>query len=113
MSVIVLLSRSQIKRGTIGVDVTVKSSTGIARSFAPTWDMVTGYKKGSISETEYTAKYISILDKVTVESWRWLYKHASDGQITLLCYCRDKWFCHTHILIDYACKKYPQAFKKS
>jgi hypothetical protein len=35
-----------------------------------------------------------------------------NGEVVLLCYCRDEWFCHTYLLIDYTCQKYPQAFGK-
>src|SRR5512145_1067483 len=106
------LTRAQIRPGVKGVDVTVKSAVGFARSFAPTWHMVMGYKNGTLTEGQYTEQYMKILNAVSVEAWRWLYAQAVNGEVTLLCYCRDGWFCHTHLLIDYACKKYPKAFTK-
>ena len=107
----VKLSRAQIRPGVKGVDVTVKSAKGFARSFAPTWSMVMGYKHGMLTEAQYTAQYMKILDAVSVEAWRWLYAQAAEGgEVVLLCYCRDEWFCHTHLLIDCACRKYPKAF---
>ena len=109
----VKLTRAQIRPGVKGVDVTVKSASGKARAFAPTWDMVMGYKRGEIGEAEYTRRYLALLDKVPVETWRWLYSQAAEGGgVTVLCYCRDGWFCHSHLLIDYACQKYPKAFSK-
>ena len=55
---------------------------------------------------------MKILDAVSVEAWRWLYAQAVNGEVIATCYCRDEWFCHTHLMIEYACKKYPQAFTK-
>ena len=95
----VKLSRAQIRPGVKGVDVTVKSAVGFARSFAPTWKMVMGYKNGTLTEAQYTEQYMKILDAVSVEAWRWLYAQAVNGEVVLLCYCRDGWFCHTHLII--------------
>ena len=108
----VKLTRAQIRPGVEGVDVTVKSAKGFARSFAPGWNMVMGYKRGMFTEAQYTERYMKILDAVSVEAWRWLYAQAVNGEVTLLCYCRDGQFCHTYLLIDYAVKKYPTAFTK-
>jgi hypothetical protein len=112
----VRLTRAQIRPGVRGVDVTVKSSKGFARSFAPTWSMVMGYKNGTLSEAQYTEQYMKILDAVSVEAWRWLYAQAVDGEVVLLCYCRDldaqgrRVFCHTRLIAAYAAEKYPKAF---
>lgn len=108
----VVIKRAQMCRGVQGVDVTVKSAKGFARSFAPNWSMVMGYKNGTLTEAQYTDQYTKILDSVSVEAWRWLYAQATDGEVVLLCYCRNEWFCHTHLLIDYVTKKYPKAFSK-
>ena len=105
----VKLTRAQIRPGVKGVDATVKSAVG----FAPTWKMVLGYKKGTLPEAQYTEQYMKILDAVSVEAWRWLYAQAAEGgEVTLLCYCRDEWFCHTRLIIQYATEKYPKAFSK-
>ena len=74
--------------------------------------MVMGYKNGTLTEAQYTEQYMKILDAVPRDAWKWLYEQAVNDELTLLCYCRDGWFCHTHLLIDYACQKYPQAFSK-
>ena len=105
----VKLTRAQIRPGVKGVDATVKSAVG----FAPTWKMVMGYKNGTLTEAQYTEQYMKILDAVSVEAWRWLYAQAAEGgEVTLLCYCRDEWFCHTRLIIQYATEKYPKAFSK-
>jgi hypothetical protein len=81
----VKLSRAQIRPGVKGVDVTVKLAVGFARSFAPTWKMVMGYKNGTLIEAQYTEQYMKILDAVSVEAWRWLYAQAVSGEVVLLC----------------------------
>ena len=100
----VKLTRAQMRPGVKGVDVTVKSSKGFARSFAPTWKMVMGYKNGTLTEAQYTEQYMKILGAVSVEAWRWLYAQAVNGEVVLLCYCRDgEWttiFCHTHLIMQ-------------
>jgi len=108
----VKLTRAQVRPGVKGVDVTVKSAVGYARSFAPTWSMVMGYKNGTLTKARYTEQYMKILGAVSVEAWRWLYAQAVNGEVTLLCYCRDEWFCHTYLIRNYAVKKYPKAFSK-
>ena len=114
----VKLTRAQIRPGVKGVDVTVKSAKGFARSFVPTWSMVMGYKNGTLTEAQYTEQYMKILDAVSVEAWRWLYAQAVNGEVVLLCYCRDvdaqgqRVFCHTHLIIQFATEKYPKAFSK-
>ena len=69
----VKLTRAQIRPGVKGVDVTVKSAVGFARSFTPSWSMVMGYKNGTLTEAQYTEQYMKILGAVSVEAWRWLY----------------------------------------
>jgi len=85
----VKLTRAQIRPGVKGVDVTVKSAKGYAGVFSPTWPMVMGYKNGTLTEAQYTEQYMKILGAVSVEAWRWLYAQAVNGEVVLLCYCRD------------------------
>ena len=82
----VVIKRAQMRPGVNGVDVTVKSATGFARSFAPTWNMVMGHKRGTLIDAQYTTQYTKILDAVSVEAWRWLYTQAVNGEVTLLCF---------------------------
>jgi len=56
---------------------------------------------------------VKILGAVSVEAWRWLYAQAVNGEVVLLCYCRDgAAFCHTRLITQYAVEKYPKAFSK-
>jgi len=90
-----------------GVDTTVKSATGLWKAFAPTWTMVMGVKHGQLSHDDYTAQYHAMLAQVDANVWEALAQHE---RVTFLCYCRDGWFCHTHLLIDYAVAPWPERF---
>jgi hypothetical protein len=49
-------------RGADGLDITLKSSHGLGRMFAPTaWDMVLGVKRGKVSEAQYREWYLDVL----------------------------------------------------
>ena len=67
-----------------GIDITVKSSRGPFRAFAPTWDMVMGHKRRDLSDEEYIARYRPILDRVQLAVWTAL---AATPTCTFLCYC--------------------------
>jgi len=75
------------------VDVTVKSGTFWA--VKPTWDMVMGYKRGEISEKEYTRRYLEILERNKKQVLDFF---SNCGQVTLCCYCRPNAFCHRVLL---------------
>lgn len=83
-------------------DITVKGSENggdpVAKFFAPTWDMVMGVKKGTMSEQEYVYKYIDIIRKAPVEAWLWL---CSMEERTLVCFCPENAFCHRNVLTNY------------
>lgn len=87
-------------RGADGLDITVKSSRGLARAFAPTWEIVLGHKAGTISDEEYVQRYKAMLRRSYVrnrKAWEWL---LAQEEVTLLCYCRRGKFCHRLILAD-------------
>ena len=49
-------------RGADGLNITLKSSHGLGRTFAPTaWDMVLGVKRGRVSEAQYREWYLDVL----------------------------------------------------
>ena len=118
---LVTLTRAQITNGRLalgkapGLDTTVKSSRGLGRAFAPTWDMVLSHKRGVLSDAGYTEAYLCILDAVPLKTWRALYALGLEqgGAVTVTCYCRDSApFCHTHILLQEAVQRYPRAFTR-
>lgn len=101
-----ILRRAQIGKAE-GIDTTVKSAKGSWKAFAPTWAMVMGVKEKRMTEAQYAEQYLAILANVHAHVWAEL---ANQEQATLLCYCRDGWFCHTHLIIDYAVKQWPERF---
>lgn len=101
------LMRAQIGQSGPGIDTTVKSAQGIWRAFAPKFSMVMGHKAGTVSDAQYMAHYEPILARVPALVWDALAERETQ---TLLCYCRDGWFCHTHIIIEYAVTRWPDRF---
>jgi hypothetical protein len=84
--------------GTDRTDITVKGQDSMGKFFAPSWDMVMGVKKGTISEQEYIYKYINIIRNAPVEAWLWLF---SMDERTFVCFCPEQAFCHRNILANY------------
>lgn len=90
---------SQYKyKGLDRLDITVKGQDPLGRWFAPTWDMVMGYKNGIISESEYKRLYNNILVKIPTYIWTELTKRE---RITLVCFCKPNTFCHRVLLANY------------
>ncbi len=84
-------------RGRDRFDITVKSGV---EAFAPTWGMVRGFKNGSISEEDYTEKYLEMMRKSKEERpeiWREL---LEKDRVVLVCYCKAGEFCHRLLLAD-------------
>ncbi|MEK7760440.1 MAG: hypothetical protein AAB433_02560 [Nitrospirota bacterium] len=103
-----ILKRAQIRPGVQGIDTTVKSAQGLWRAFAPRWDMVIGSKHGTLSWRDYCTQYAQILARVPMHVWDEL---ARAEEQTMLCYCRDGWNCHTHEIIAYAVRQFPDRFR--
>ena len=97
----ITLKRAQLGKCAEAVDITVKSGAGRAKDFAHSWEMVLGFKNGTINWQEYVSTYRKKLSKVDKKSWLWLKSQAVDGILVLGCYCPDGFLCHTHVLIDY------------
>lgn len=80
------------------VDTTVKS--GI-RAFAPTWDMVRGYKDGSLTEERYVAKYFALMRKSVKENRSAWDDILARDEVILACYCPPgAEFCHRYVLAE-------------
>lgn len=106
----VRLIRAQMNRAP-GIDITVKSAQGYAREFAPTWDMVMGHKRGTVTDERYVEQYHAMLRAASREAWRWLRDQGQEsGQICLVCYCGEGKFCHTHVLIEFMLAHWPHLF---
>lgn len=79
------------------LDTTVKSGDP---SFAPTWKIVMGVKKGAISEDEYTAEYLQLMEKSYNKNPQRWQQVLDREKVILACYCRAGIFCHRHLLTD-------------
>jgi uncharacterized protein YeaO (DUF488 family) len=77
------------------LDITVKGQDPIGKHFAPTWDMVMGYKNGSVSKKEYIVQYLNILKKVDKSIWENI---LNRDEVVLVCFCSSKDFCHRKVL---------------
>lgn len=80
------------------LDITVKSGQGLGKLLAPTWEMVMGVKRGTLSETAYREQYLDLL--------RSRYRQDRAGFVRLLsedvvlgCYCRPHSFCHRYLAV--------------
>jgi hypothetical protein len=82
------------------VDITVKGQHPEWKLLAPTWGMVMGIKNDTMSEDEYIAKYLKMLDAVPISVWNKLFQMST---ITLVCFCNKDAFCHRNILTNYIC----------
>lgn len=105
-----------IRTGRIGepevIDTTVKSSTGIGRFFAPSWEIVGGHKRWAAERAgeqppSWTLKYAAIDDEQYVAAYKQLLRarwkqYAPElrnwlqgkSVVTLACYCSRGKFCH-------------------
>lgn len=80
------------------VDTTVKSGTV---KLAPTWEMVLPYKKGELSEEDYTKQYLEILEKSYTDNLDWWDDFLLQDRIALLCFCKAGAFCHRLLLTEF------------
>jgi hypothetical protein len=105
------LKRDQIRRGVLGIDVTVMSSSGMAKLFAPTWELVMGSKNSTINHNAYSYVYGALLKMIPIDTWHWLAgQKNTEDEVTLLCYCNSSKFCHTHLIALYAEHALPDIF---
>lgn len=66
---------------------------------APTWDLVGGYKDGSITQQEYTTRYVQLLEGREIDPMG-IAHNLPEGTI-LLCYERPGDFCHRRVLAEW------------
>jgi hypothetical protein len=80
--------------GIFFLDITAKS--GIL-AFAPEFENVMRYKRGELTEEEYTQLY---LERMVVSKQKYPMRWASlknHPQMALACYCKPGVFCHRHL----------------
>ena len=96
----------------LSVNTTWLSGWGAGKAFAPSRDMVRAYQRGLVTEFEFAQRYYAKLDLLSRENWEELYHEAvKPRMLTVLCYCRDGQFCHTHLMIEYMVEYYPDMFQ--
>jgi uncharacterized protein YeaO (DUF488 family) len=94
------------------LDITAKGKDTYGNLYAPTWEMVMGYKKGRLTKSQYTDRYYDLL------RYRWrheagfsqamsnLAEAAKRRDVTLVCFCQAGDFCHRNILKDILVKSF-------
>jgi len=84
------------------IDITAKS--GIP-TFAPYWDDLMAYKRGEMSNEEYSHRYYEkVIPTILTDPQDWEV-FAQHKRFALVCYCRPGDFCHRY-LFAMLCVKY-------
>lgn len=71
----------------------------ISTILAPTWEIVTNYKRGIIDEDRYIFEYISLLEERKLTPKRVV--NAFPERTIFLCYESPNDFCHRHVLAEW------------
>lgn len=80
-------------------DITVKSGY---KPFAPYDDVLWAYKRGEVSDEEYTRLYLEKLRKRFIEAPEDFEAFLGrPGPLAIACYCKAGKFCHRHLFIEF------------
>ena len=80
------------------LDITVKGQDPRGKLLAPTWDMVMGYKNGTLNEEQYTQMYFELMQiRFSQNPQLWMEIADSTEDIVLVCFCPAGVFCHRHL----------------
>ncbi len=80
-------------------DITVKSGY---KPFAPYDDVLWAYKRGEVSDEEYTQLYLEKLRKRFIEAPEDFEAFLErPGPLAIACYCKAGKFCHRHLYLQY------------
>lgn len=80
-------------------DITVKSGD---QRFAPEPDVLWAYKRGEVTDEEYTERYTQKLRSLFIrEPSAFEDLLNTDTPKALACYCRAGKFCHRHLLLTF------------
>lgn len=83
------------------LDITVKGKDPLGKVFAPSWDMVMKLKGEIITQNEYEDLYHQkMLDSYKEHKAEWE-KVLDMPRVTLVCFCKSKYFCHRVLLAKY------------
>lgn len=83
-------------------DITLKSGD---KRFAPDSDLLYKYKAGNLSEHDYTARYIELMDQRWTDDAHLLDDITKHEKLCLMCYCGPGKFCHRHLLVEWLSKR--------
>jgi hypothetical protein len=76
------------------LDITAKSKEKLGKIFSPTWDIVLAYKDGTMSELEYSLRYLHQM-RISYLKHRILWDEVlAKDLITVVCFCKAGEFCH-------------------
>lgn len=95
------LTKKQINAGYMIADITIKSYSPGFYFLTPTWDLVNGFKSGSISEEEYKKLYFKLINEKTSD---YKIKKLSKKNLILVCYCTSG-FCHRYLAAEFLVEK--------
>jgi len=86
------------------LDITVKGNDTFGANFAPTWEMVNGFKNHTMSEDEYTWRYRALMNQHWNESNSPFMELAKGivfpGGVTVVCFCKPGAFCHRILFVE-------------
>lgn len=94
------------------VDITFKTVDPFGKVFAPTKEMVYGYKYKGMSELVYSDMYDALLRSRAIgwaaDSFNSLAQVAADETkyVVLVCYCPPHAFCHRLLLMEFMARHF-------
>lgn len=87
------------------LDITVKSGQ---RYFAPTWEMVMGVKRGTMTHEEYDKRYEAMLDQNKEYHPKPLHALLARKRVVFVCYCpSNNVHCHRRFLAKWLVANFP------
>ena len=86
--------------GPYRLDITVKGQDPAGKAFAPTWDLVMGYKRNK-DDQAYIAGYHQLM-LASYNNHRSIWEDIlSRDQVVMVCFCKAFTFCHRYLMADY------------
>lgn len=79
------------------LDSTVKSGL---KFLAPAWEMVLNHKAGIITDSEYVARYIPMMEDSLIRFPKAWDKLLAMDEVAIACYCKAGAFCHRCLLVE-------------
>lgn len=65
------------------------------KDFAPSATLLRDYKRGDVTDKEYTIRYMLEMSRIDIES---ILKSIKSDNVIFVCYEKPNEFCHRHIL---------------